>query len=87
MNGEYTILILTPCIIDYVETNQLNALKLYISLFFIYDGSYMFRQNNAILRERLFSLLSPLSVNTVGDKSYDNDGTYIPRCYTAEFAV
>jgi hypothetical protein len=26
------ILILVPCIIDYVETNQLNALKLYTSL-------------------------------------------------------
>jgi hypothetical protein len=28
------MLILIPCIIDYVEINQPNALKLYISLFF-----------------------------------------------------
>jgi hypothetical protein len=28
------ILILIPCIIDYVEINQLNALKLYTSLFY-----------------------------------------------------
>jgi hypothetical protein len=38
-------LILIPCIIDYVETNQLNAPKLYTSLFFFNNGSYMFREN------------------------------------------
>jgi hypothetical protein len=42
------------------------------SFIFFYNGSYMFRQNNAILRERLFSFLSHLSVNTVGDKSEYN---------------
>jgi hypothetical protein len=36
---------------------------------FFYDGSYVFRQNNAILREGLFSFLSHFSVKTVGDKS------------------
>jgi hypothetical protein len=55
----------------YVEINQLNSLKLYNSLFFFYDGSYMFRQNNAILRERLCSFLSQFRVNMVGDKSQD----------------
>jgi hypothetical protein len=57
--------------LDYAETNQLNEPKLYTSLFFFYYGSYMFRQNNAILRELLFSFLSHFSVNTVGDKSQD----------------
>jgi hypothetical protein len=38
----------------YVETKQRNALKLSTSLFFFNNGSYMFRQNNAILRERHF---------------------------------
>jgi hypothetical protein len=52
-----------------VETSQLNALKSHTSLFFFYDGSCMFRQNIAILRERIFFLLSHFSVNTVGDKS------------------
>jgi hypothetical protein len=28
-----TVLILIPCIIDYIEINKLNALKLYNSLF------------------------------------------------------
>jgi hypothetical protein len=41
---------------------------IYFFIFF-YDDSYMFRQNNAILRERLFSFLSHFSVKTVGDKS------------------
>jgi hypothetical protein len=54
---------------SYVETNQLNAMKLYTSLFFLKNGSYMFRQKNAILRERLFSLPSHFSVNTVGANS------------------
>jgi hypothetical protein len=34
------MLILIPCIIDYIENNQLNALKLYTSLFFFNNGSY-----------------------------------------------
>jgi hypothetical protein len=55
----------------YVKINEPNALKLYISLFF-YNGSYIFRQNNAILRERLFSSLSHFSVNMVGDRSEYN---------------
>jgi hypothetical protein len=41
----------------YVGINQQNALN-YILLYFFYDGSYMFRQNNAIRRERLCSFLS-----------------------------
>jgi hypothetical protein len=53
----------------YVETNKLNALKLYTSLFFFNNGSYIFQQNSAILREQLFSLLSHFSINIVGDKS------------------
>jgi hypothetical protein len=61
------LFVLIPCIIDYVEINQLNALN----LFFFYDGSYMFRQNNAIIRERLCFFLSHFSVNMVGDKSQD----------------
>jgi hypothetical protein len=32
----------------------------------------MFRQNNAILREQLYSFLSHFNVNTVGDKSEYN---------------
>jgi hypothetical protein len=36
-------LILAPCIIEYVENVQLNALN-YILLCFSYDGSYMFRK-------------------------------------------
>jgi hypothetical protein len=31
----------------------------------------MFRQNNAILRERLYTFLSHFSVNMIGDKSQD----------------
>jgi hypothetical protein len=53
------------------EINQLNALNYIYFLFFFYDGSYMFRQNNAILRERICSFLSHFSVNMVGYKSYD----------------
>jgi hypothetical protein len=41
---------------------------MYFFIFF-YNGSFMFRQNNAIVRERLFSLLSHFSVNMVADKS------------------
>jgi hypothetical protein len=29
----------------------------------------MFRQNNAMLKEQLYSFLSPFNVNMVGDKS------------------
>jgi hypothetical protein len=52
----------------YVEITQQNALN-YILLYFSYDGSYMFRQNNAIIRERFCSFLSHSSTNMVGDKS------------------
>jgi hypothetical protein len=34
-NNTDLFFILTPCISDYVEINQPNALKLYISLFFL----------------------------------------------------
>jgi hypothetical protein len=43
---------------EYVKINQLNAL-----LYFFYDGSYTFWQDNAILMKRLCSLLSHFSVN------------------------
>jgi hypothetical protein len=55
--------------------------ELYTSLFFLYDGSYMFWQNNAILMERLCSFLSHFSVNMVGDNHRTYGGTYIPACY------
>jgi hypothetical protein len=38
---------------------------------YLQDGSYMFRQNNAILREQLGSFLSYFNVSTVGGKSWD----------------
>jgi hypothetical protein len=37
-------------------------------LLYSQDGSYMFRQNNAILREQLDSFLSYFNVNMVGGK-------------------
>jgi hypothetical protein len=60
-----------PCIIDYVEINQLNKLNLYASLFSFTMAPTCFGQKNAILRERLFSFLSHFSANMVGDKSQD----------------
>jgi hypothetical protein len=66
-----TILILIPCIIDYVEINlQLNALN-YILLFFTMAPT-CFGKKNAILRERICSFLSHFSDNIVGDKSEYN---------------
>jgi hypothetical protein len=38
-------------------------------IFLNYDGSYMFRQNNAIRRKQLCSFLSHFYVNMVEDKS------------------
>jgi hypothetical protein len=64
----FKIVILIPCTIEYAEINQQNALN-YILLYFSYDGSFMFRQNSAIIRERLCSFLSHFSVNMVEDKS------------------
>jgi hypothetical protein len=37
------VLVLIPCIIEYVENDQQNALN-YILLFILCDGPYMFRQ-------------------------------------------
>jgi hypothetical protein len=37
------VFVLIPCIIEYVENDQQNALN-YIPLFISCDGSYMFRQ-------------------------------------------
>jgi hypothetical protein len=42
---------------------------LYLFIFLFYDGSYMFRQNNAILREQLCSFLTHLNVSMVGCNS------------------
>jgi hypothetical protein len=39
---------------------------------YFHEGSYMFRQNNAILREQLDSFLSYFKVNVVGGKSEYN---------------
>jgi hypothetical protein len=63
------ILTLVPCILEYVENNQQNSLNTILICFSSYDGSYMFRQNNAILREQLCFFLSHFNVNTVRDKS------------------
>jgi hypothetical protein len=38
-------------------------------LMYLHDGSYMFRQNSAILREQLGSFLSDFKVNMLGGKS------------------
>jgi hypothetical protein len=57
-----------PTITD--TTNKMHWIMHFLFLF--YDGSYMFRQNNAILRKRLCSFLSHFSVNIVGDKSEYN---------------
>jgi hypothetical protein len=40
----------------------------YFFIFLFYDVSYMFRQNNAILRKQLCSFLTHFNVNMVGDK-------------------
>jgi hypothetical protein len=59
---------LIPRILEYVEIYQQNALNSILLYFSFYDGSYMFRQNNAILREQLCSFLSHFNINMVGDK-------------------
>jgi hypothetical protein len=41
-------------------------------LLYIHDGCYMFRQNNAILREQLGSFLSYFNVSMLGGKSKCN---------------
>jgi hypothetical protein len=40
-------------------------------LLYLYDGSYMFRQNNSILREQLGFFQSYFNVNMVGGKSWN----------------
>jgi hypothetical protein len=52
------ILILIPCILECIEITQQNALSSILLYFSFYDGSYMFRQNDAILRKQLCSFLS-----------------------------
>jgi hypothetical protein len=56
-------------VVSYRLTNKMHWLIYFFISF--YDGSYVFRQNNAILRERLCSFLSHFSVSMVGDKSQD----------------
>jgi hypothetical protein len=41
-------------------------------LLYSHDGSYMFRQNNGILREQLDSFLSYFNVSIIGGKSEYN---------------
>jgi hypothetical protein len=38
---------------------------------YLHDGCYMFRQNNANLREQLGSFLSYFNVNMVGSNSWN----------------
>jgi hypothetical protein len=53
-------------------------------LLYLHDGSYMFRQNNVILREQLGSFLSYFNVNTVGGKSWNVwYRPMLPACYAA----
>jgi hypothetical protein len=40
-------------------------------LLYLHDGSYMFQQNGAILREQIGSFLSYFNVNMVGGKSWN----------------
>jgi hypothetical protein len=54
-------------------TNALSFMRLYL-----HNGSYMLRQNNAILKEQLGSFLSYFNVNIVGDKSWNV--RYRPMC-------
>jgi hypothetical protein len=65
----FLFLIVIPCIHEYVENNQQNALNSILLYFAFYDGSYMFRRNNVILREQLCFFLSHFNVNMVGDNS------------------
>jgi hypothetical protein len=54
----------------YVKNQQNN--NYLFSLLIMYGSSYMFQQNNAILRERLCSFLRHFMVNMVEDKSEYN---------------
>jgi hypothetical protein len=47
-------------------------------LLYLHDGSYMFRQNNAILREQLDSFLSYFNVSMVAGKLWNV--RYKPMC-------
>jgi hypothetical protein len=38
---------------------------------YLHEGSYMYRQNDAILREQLGSFLSYFNVNMIGGKSWN----------------
>src|SRR5215469_16596694 len=62
-----------------------RGITVHAFLFLFYDGFYMFRQNNAILSERLCSFLSHFSVNMVGDKSECNK--IIQQMYTSIVTV
>jgi hypothetical protein len=49
------------CPITYFRRDQpTKCTKIIYFFIYLYSGSYMFRQNNAILRERLFFLSEPL---------------------------
>jgi hypothetical protein len=50
--NRFFIMMFIPCIIKRTENNQPNAMNL-IFLFIPYNGSYMFRQLYAIIREHL----------------------------------
>jgi hypothetical protein len=39
--------------------------------YYLSDGSYMFRQNNAIIREQVGSFLSYFNISMVGGKSWN----------------
>jgi hypothetical protein len=43
-------------------------------LLYLHDGSYMFRQGNAILRGQLGSFLSYFNINVVGGKVVERMG-------------
>jgi hypothetical protein len=60
--------ILIPCILEYVENIQQNALNSILLYFSFYNGPYMFRQNIAVLGEQLCSFLSHFNINMVGDR-------------------
>jgi hypothetical protein len=83
----FVFFILIPCIIKYVEINQ--QMHWFIYFFIFYDGSYMFRQNNAIIREQpeqLCSFLSHFNINMVGGKSEYNR-IISHRCHVLWFFI
>jgi hypothetical protein len=57
------------CTVHYHVCINWPTTALSCMLLYLHDGSYMFRQNNAILREQLGSFLSYFNVNMVGSKS------------------